>query len=345
MTAEYVQIGDLVIPNKEWGTYVLNASVKTNAFYMSGVMAGDGMLGQHLSAVEGTIINLRHYNDLADTGSEIPTDDPADLITPEKMGTGQQKAKVQYRVKSWGWMDLAGEMGKTDPASAVGSFVGGWWGRDDQGRVLAMLKGVIAANVASNSGDMVYSVAKTLAAEGAPGVLNKMSGDVVIRAQQTMGDARKKLTAIAMHSALVSALEIQEQIITERPSSDTSFKTFKGMRVIEDDDMTVSVGGGGGDPIVFTSYLFGAGAIGHAVGAPTKGQAVATHRDERAGHGTGLEQLIHRKKDLMHIHGISWTDTSCAGISPTNAELATAGNWSRVWDRKKIPIVAIKTNG
>ncbi|ENA2362942.1 major capsid protein, partial [Acinetobacter baumannii] len=98
-------------------------------------------------------------------------------------------------------------------------------------------------------------------------------------------------------------------------------------RVIVDDGMPVE-----GD--VFTSYLFGYGAIGFQdIGAPV---GVETDRDSLA----GTDILINRRHFVLHPRGIKWAGDT--GIAPNNAGLATAGNWERVYDPKQIRIVAFK---
>jgi hypothetical protein len=50
---------------------------------------------------------------------------------------------------------------------------------------------------------------------------------------------------------------------------------------------------------------------------------------------------LHSRLDVaIHPLGFAWTGASVAGVSPTQAELATASNWTRVYSqRKSIPLV------
>ena len=45
----------------------------------------------------------------------------------------------------------------------------------------------------------------------------------------------------------------------------------------------------------------------------------------------------------VHPAGFKWADGSVAGVSPTIAELADAGNWSRVVERKAVPLAFLKS--
>ena len=96
-------------------------------------------------------------------------------------------------------------------------------------------------------------------------------------------------------------------------------------RVIIDDGCPVSTD-------TYTTYLFGAGAIGLGNGetsVPTE-----TDRDSLAGD----DILINRKHYILHPRGVKWIGTP-AGSSPTNAELAAGTNWERVYENKAIRIV------
>ena len=54
--------------------------------------------------------------------------------------------------------------------------------------------------------------------------------------------------------------------------------------------------------------------------------------------------LINRRRYVLHPRGVKFTSASVAGDSPTNAELETASNWTRVWENKNVRIVAVTHN-
>ena len=112
-------------------------------------------------------------------------------------------------------------------------------------------------------------------------------------------------------------------------TDNTKIPTYMGKRVIVDNGMPL-------DGDVLTSYIVGEGAIGLGNGAapvPTE-----TDRDALAGD----DILINRQHFLLHPRGVKFTNKSVAGSSPTNAELATASNWERVYEPKNIRIVQFK---
>ena len=123
-------------------------------------------------------------------------------------------------------------------------------------------------------------------------------------------------------------------------------RTFQGRRVVVDD--TLPTRAGSTDGTVYTTYLFGQGAFAKGV-APLDGAAL------QGGFGTeGVEiarvaldsdtVLINRRRYILHPRGVKFTSASVAGDSPTNAELETGSNWTRVWESKNVRLVAITHN-
>ena len=44
------------------------------------------------------------------------------------------------------------------------------------------------------------------------------------------------------------------------------------------------------------------------------------------------------------LWGVKFTSAAVAGDSPSNTELESGSNWSRVWENKNVRIVAIEHN-
>ena len=151
---------------------------------------------------------------------------------------------------------------------------------------------------------------------------------------QLLGDAQGQLTAVAMHSATKAFLKKNNLIDTERDSTDVEFDTYQGRRVIVDDGCPVADG-------VYTTYLFGQGAIAFGNGSPVGFVATEVDRDKKK--GSGVDYLINRKTFIMHARGIKWTDLAREHVeTPTKAELMNAINYERVYEPKQIRIVAFK---
>ena len=137
-----------------------------------------------------------------------------------------------------------------------------------------------------------------------------------------------------MHSAVKSYLKKQNLITTQRDSNSVEFETYQDRRVIVDDGCPYSGG-------VYTTYLFGNGAIAFGNGNPVGFVATEVDRDKKK--GSGVDYLINRRTFILHPRGVQWTNSSRAAVeSPTRAELANKANWKRVYEDKAIRLVAIK---
>ena len=98
---------------------------------------------------------------------------------------------------------------------------------------------------------------------------------------------------------------------------------------------------------VYTSYLFGMGAIALGNGRDTTPVDGGFGTWEVEFSREALEHdsiMIHRWRNIMHPRGVKWTDTSVADDTPSNAELATAANWSRVYEQKNVRVVRVRSN-
>ena len=162
----------------------------------------------------------------------------------------------------------------------------------------------------------------------------KISASAFIDACQLLGDAQSELTAVAMHSATKAYLKKQNLIQFERDSTDVEFETYQGRRVIVDDGCPVASG-------VYTTYLFGAGAIAYGNGSPVGFVPTELDRDKRK--GSGVDYLINRKTFILHPRGIKFTNLVRANAETVSrTELANAKNWQRVYEPKAIRMVCFK---
>jgi hypothetical protein len=307
------QIADVIVP-EVFNPYVIQRTAELSALSQSGIISNDAQLDA-LASGGGNTINMPYWNDL--TGADEVLSD-SDALTPQKITAGQDVAVLHLRGKAWSTNDLAHILAGSDPMAAIGDLVAAYWARQRQSLLLSTLKGVFAA--ASMSGNVHDISALTGGAE-------VLSGNTFLDAQGKLGDAAEKLTAITMHSAAYVKLQ-KDNLIAFIPDSEgkVQIPTYMGRRVIVDDGSPVATG-------VYTSYLFGAGAIGLGNGmakVPTE-----TDRDSLAGD----DILINRQSFVLHPRGVKWLGASVAGAAPTNTECENASNWSRVYENKNIRIV------
>lgn len=310
------KIADVIVP-EVFNPYVIERTAELSALVKCGIIVKDKELDS-LALAGGRLINMPYWKDL--NGDDEVLDDNG-ALTPGKITAGQDVAALLMRGKAWSVNDLATALSGDDPMKAIGDLVAEYWARQRQKTLLAVLKGVFASSTMSGNVHDISSL---------EGDLAKINGTSFIDAKTKLGDASDKLTAVAMHSTVFAELE-KQNLIQYIPNSQgvVDFPSYLGRKVIVDDGCPK-------DGDVYTTYLFGQGAIGQGNGAapvPTE-----TDRDSLAGE----DILINRQHFLLHPRGVKFTDSSVAKKSPSNAELADQANWSRVYENKNIRIVAFK---
>ncbi|MCE9677217.1 major capsid protein [Paraclostridium bifermentans] len=310
------KIADVIVP-EVFNPYVIERTAELSALVKCGIIVKDKELDS-LALAGGRLINMPYWKDL--NGDDEVLDDNG-ALTPGKITAGQDVAALLMRGKAWSVNDLATALSGDDPMKAIGDLVAEYWARQRQKTLLAVLKGVFASSTMSGNVHDISSL---------EGDLAKINGTSFIDAKTKLGDASDKLTAVAMHSTVFAELE-KQNLIQYIPNSQgvVDFPSYLGRKVIVDDGCPK-------DGDVYTTYLFGQGAIGEGNGAapvPTE-----TDRDSLAGE----DILINRQHFLLHPRGVKFTDSSVAKKSPSNAELADQANWNRVYENKNIRIVAFK---
>ncbi len=335
------RLSDIIEPTV-FMDYVVDRTKERSALYQSELVVDDPRVTE-LAMGGGSIFHMPFWNDLTATESNVGSDDPAQESTPEKIRADDERAHKHFRNQSWASMDLASAVAGDDPMKRVADLVADYWARDMQNTLIASLDGVIADNVANDSGDMVHDVATD--AVGAPADAELIGPDAVITAKQTMGDAAEDLTAIAMHSVPYSRLQKLDQIDFRNTSEKGSagglqIPFYLGYRVIVDDGCPAVVGT---NRITYTSYLLGRGSV--ALGEGRARVPVEVDRLPATGKGEGQEVLYNRRHFILHPRGIDFTAATVTGKSPTNTELRLATNWNRVYQRKSIRVAFLQTNG
>lgn len=332
------RLSDVVVP-EVYADYMAVDSPEVTRFLDSGIVVNNEDLDQHASS-GGNVINLPFWRDLdAEAEPNIGSDDPTEKSTPHKVVAGKQRALVAYLNNSWSTMDLSGELAGSDPMARILDRTNTYWSRQWQRRLIASCVGILEGNIASDSGDMVVSIATDAA--GAPTDDELFGGEAYIDAELTLGDQIGATTAIGMHSIIYGRARKLDLIEFIRESDAApAIPYYMGKRVIVDDGLPVTQGD---NRLTFTTVLFGAGAFGYGVGSPHV--PVEVDRLPDAGRGSGAEVLYERRTWLLHPHGFAFDDADVAGLSATLAELRDGAAWSRVVERKNVPLAFLRTNG
>jgi len=331
----FVQIADIFEPLTFAGR-AQEAQIELNKFISSGVMVPDSALADQITA-GGQTGELTNYNPLGTPEPNYSTD-TAGASTPEKVDTAKMTFRLANQNQSWSTMDLARDLALQDPVGAITDRIGQYWATNNEKRLIQSALGVLADNVANDSGDMLI----TVALDTAPAVADaeRISADRVIEASQTMGDHKDSLVAIAMHSTIFARLQ-KQNLISFIPDArgEIVIPTYLGKVVIEDDSMPAVMGS---NRITYTVILFGAGAFASAEGRVQNPSEI--DRTPAAGNGGGQSTIFSRRADLIHPLGFSFDSGSVAGQSATQAELALAVNWDRIHDRKHANMAFLQVN-
>jgi hypothetical protein len=333
-----VQLSDAIIP-EVYESYTAVDNPELTAFYESGVVVQSDLI--NALADGGKTVHVPFWNDIDPTVEpNYSSDDPNTSATPEKITAAEMIARNAYMNKAFSAADLVSELAGSDPMQRIRNRFGRYWTRQWQRRIIAMFKGILADNIANDSSDMVVDAS---IADGDNATSdNVFNRKLFTSAVFTLGDAFNTLSAIAVHSVVYKRMVDNDDIEFIKDSAGTVIMAlYMGHRVIVDDSMPVVAGGTSG--FVYTSILFGGGAVGYGDGNPRV--PVEVFRNPAQGNGGGVEQLWERKTYLLHPFGYKWTETTVTGNSPTLANLALAANWDRVVVRKNLPFAFIKTNG
>ena len=332
------RLTDVIIPEVYLGYDAVNSPEKT-AFFESGVLVNSATLNG-LANSGGETFNIPFWKDLDSTvEANLSSSDPAVYAAALKLSTAKMIGRVISLNQWYSNSDLANELSGADANQHVRNRFGTYWMRQFQRKLIAVTNGVLADNVASNSGDMVVNVAaESTAAQTAA---TKWSRANFTSAVFTMGDASENITAVGVHSAVLKQM-VDADDIDYIPDSlgKLTIPTFMGKRVIVDDGLTVKAGTTSG--LKYTTILFGAGAFAYGNGSPLN--PVETKRDEMAGNGGGVEYIGERKTWMIHPFGYQNTGTPAGEGGFTNAELALATTWSRCVDRKSVNLAFLITN-
>lgn len=332
------QLSDIIIPSV-FTDYIREQTTEMTAFFQSGVVVQTPQMNA-LTAGASDSFTIPFWNALASTEPNVSNDNPASTSTPLNIAASSMLGQKQRRNQSWSAMDMVAPVAGSDPMLEIANGVVNYWARVFNFNIVQILLGVLADNVAADSGDMLIDISDDAA--GAPAADTLIQASTVINGWATLGDHLGDIAAIAMHSVPYVTLQ-KADLITFEPTSgqDVGFGTYLGKTVIVDDSLPVDTSPT--NQIHYTTVLMGPGVIQFGEGEPTTPTEVI--RVPAAGNGEGQETLFSRRHFCFHPNGFSMIAGSMAGTTPTNAELALAANWNRVWQQKNIPLAFLQTNG
>jgi hypothetical protein len=325
---------DIIVP-EIFTPYLLEATTQRDAFLSSGVVQPMAELD---ASEGGDFINVPFFSANLSGDFEVLTDSSS--LTPGKITANKQVGVVLHRGRAFESRDLAALAAGADPMAAIATKVAAYVANQRQKDLIKCLEGVFGG-LTSNTGAAFIDLSFDKTGQTALGPRQ------VAKARALLGDQGDKLTAVAMHSAVYYDLVERKAIdyitntearlstaatgastinaiagsIASAYAGDNSVPTFMGLRVIVSDDLAPT-------STNYPVYFFTAGAI-------ASGEQMALR--------TETDRDILAKSDAMaidlhycyHPIGAKWGTT----VNPTQAQLATIGNWTKVYETKNIGIV------
>ena len=325
---------DIIVP-EIFTPYLIEATTQRDAFLSSGVVQPMAELD---ASEGGDFINVPFFSANLSGDFEVLTDSSS--LTPGKITANKQVGVVLHRGRAFESRDLAALAAGADPMAAIATKVASYVANQRQKDLLKCLEGVFGG-LTSNTGAAFIDLSFDKTGQTALGPRQ------VAKARALLGDQGDKLTAVAMHSAVYYDLVERKAIdyitntearlstaatgastinaiagsITSAYAGDNSVPVYMGMRVIVSDDLAPT-------STNYPVYFFTAGAI-------ASGEQMALR--------TETDRDILAKSDAMaidlhycyHPIGAKWGTT----VNPTQAQLATIGNWTKVYETKNIGIV------
>lgn len=339
-------LGDL-ITKVNFGQYVREQVYGRCAWVQSGIIARNTALDMSSG---GTRLTVPYFRPFLATEEIIESNNSwgasaAGYLSPQKINADSQVAAVTHRGFAWAADDLSKMGAGADPMAAIASYLADSMLRIRTTTLVQVLNGVLGA-IAAGGTTHILDVSR--AAAGTSGEANFLSASNVIRASTILGENASQLSTIAMHSHVYAYLKTIGMLTFSTSAlstggniawggggvgiGSTEVANFAGFRVLVDDQLAPTTDATNGDK--YPVYLFAGGAVQQGI-----------QQDFRVEY----ERNILSKQDiascdyhqLLHVDGVSWTS---ATDNPTNAQLATAGNWTLKYDHHQIPIVKMLVN-
>lgn len=326
MADAYTKLTDSIIPTV-FAQYSFEEHVQSLEIFQAGILFNDPSITARLS-MGGRSVDMPGWKDLGNDPSEPINDDETDSIETKKIGSRREVAPRLIRAQAWGFADLTAILAGDDPQKVVIRRQTDYWQRAHKLALIGMLKGVVADNIANDSGDMVRDTNASI-----------VDTDI-IEAAYLMGDRADSFKTIWMHSKQMKALKLAD-LIDYVPSSEQGgmlIPFYMGLRVVVDDDIPVSTG-------EYTAFMFKPRAImWNELPVNTDGGPLEFDRKPKLAHGGGITEMVARRHFVPHVPGTRWLDASTAGEFATDAELALAANWDRTATSvKNMTFIALKT--
>ena len=340
-----VLLADIVKRNN-LSTYVSEAIKERSLFLKSGAVVRNSLLDAREG---GTRIQVPEFNPVSPTeeimdGTASWGTSTNGYLTPQKIGTGTQIASIVHRGFAYAVDDVAVLAAGEDPMLHIRNQLADAINKLNSARLFSQLSGLFGSALSGNALDLGVA-----AASGADED-NFLTGAAVARGRSLLGERGDELDTLVVHPSVgfylyqvglltfsTSALAASGSVVWGGGGVGVGARSigqFAGMNVIMDPQVNTVAPGTGGHQREFYCYLTKSGTILEGVQSDLRIEA---------------DRNILSKQDVLsvdyhgayHVMGTKWTSAS---DNPTNANLATSGNWSATYDIDLIPVVQLTVN-
>jgi hypothetical protein len=342
-------LGDL-INNERFKAAVYQEIYNQFAFTASGIIAPDSAIDVSEGGVSVTLPMVLPFEPFEEVIQSNDTwgESGGGYLTPQKVNARTQIFPVMHRGFLVGADKLAKLGSGIDPLGAAAQYLGAGLASHKSTTLITMLAGLFASG-----GPLVpnlLNVSRTGA--GTSAEANFLTASNVVRAKNKLGERKRSLKKIAMHSDVHSYLE-QIGMLTYASTNialggvvilgaggvniqNTDVAYFAGMQVVIDDRLAPTIDATNGDK--YPVYLFADGAV-----------RMGTQEPLNIDYGYNMESKQYMMSPDIHyslgIYGLTYAGTLG---SPNNTNLGTAANWQLAYTgtnaTKMIPIVRMVVN-
>lgn len=327
--------------------------IKQNAFLKAGIFRNRTDLKTMLSdQTGGNFITLPIKGRIG--GDAVNYDGNTDITTSD-MDTYLQSMIVVGRAKGWEEKDFTFDITGHDFMKDIAGQVSDYWDDINQNIILSILKGIFVGS--SNA----FATSNTLDITAETNTADQVVGPATLNntIQKAAGANKNIFTLAIMHSAVATNLENLQLLEYAKYTDEngiqkqTGLATWNGRTVLVDDDVPVEhVAEDTSKKIPaydkYTTYVLGKDAFTYC----DCGVKTPYETDRKAAEDGGIDVLYSRERKLYAPFGFSFVQPSAAIVSPTNAQLEAAANWTLVKNTsnerintKSIPIARIISKG
>lgn len=309
---------DLSAQSEVYAAYMEAMLPEKMVMVQSGVATINGV-GIDLGAMRGKTVAVPRYEELSGDEQVLAA---ATNLTINPIGTYKDVGVVCARGKAWGAEDFAAILAGADPMREISRQSSNYWGRKFDTALIKVASGALAACGATHQLDK----------SGA-----NFDFTFIIEAADKLSDNQDELSIIGLHGRTYSLAQklglVTYPTVVPAPGAGPYVLAggFIGRRrVVVSDQFPVAAN-------VYSTFLFGSGAM-----TLVYQKALKLEAERQALLAGGTDILVTTAHFIPHLYEVAWQGMP-AGATPTNTELATSGNWTKVADNdKNIRAVEIK---